>query len=207
MLTRIKCSNFQRAITQDFFFFFFRIFPKVYQVIYSSSPISLSSFKTISRYLAYNFKMPKFSKGRNSRKQFQVFFKVDLVIYLSFLSHCKVLRYLRFEFPNFQRAITQEKNLESFSTVNQIIFLSSPISILSFNKIAQIVFGISCLQDFIAIFLQWGIDQERGITLIRKKKQKKNRSAIFSRGIHIIMKFQKPSMHGSKVMLCTKKTD
>ena len=59
----------------------------------------------------------------------------------------------------YQRAITQEKFR---------IYLkkqSSPISILSFNITAQIIFVISCLQDFIALCFQRGITQERGLII------------------------------------------
>ena len=49
-----------------------RIFSNLKQVTYSSSPISLSRFKTVAsivffRYLAYKVKMPKFSKGKKTK--------------------------------------------------------------------------------------------------------------------------------------------
>ena len=72
-------------------------------------------------------------------------------------------------------------------------------------------FGVSCLQGVIVLlllfffffffFLQMGITQERGITLRRKNTG----NLFFMRTPY--MKFQKPSMHGSKVMLCTNKRD
>ena len=47
LLTRLKCQNFQRTVTQENKFDFF--FLIVNQVIYSSFPISLSSFKAIAQ--------------------------------------------------------------------------------------------------------------------------------------------------------------
>ena len=93
--------------------------------------------------------------------------------------------------------MTEEKKNENFWEANQVIYSSFPISLSSFNlayKVerlkfskghnsgitAQVVFEVSCLQDLIAFFFQRGINQERGITLRRKKYW----STIFSWGIH-----------------------
>ena len=78
-----------------------------------------------------------------------------------------------------------------------MVYSASPISIVMFYITAQILFKISCLQDFIAIFAK-GITRERGTTLISKN----NGSTIFLMSNPYYMTFLKPS--GSKVMLCTK---
>ena len=75
LLTRERCLNLQRAITYEIFF---RIYPKVNQVIYSSLPINSPSFKSLAltvflRYFADKIKMPKITKGHNSISIFQNF--------------------------------------------------------------------------------------------------------------------------------------
>ena len=85
-----------------------------------------------------------------------------------------------------------------YPKVNQVIFLLIPIYSPGFKALAFIGFEIFCWQDFIYIF-QRAITQERGIILMGKIRV----SYFFIR--HPYMKFQKPSMHGSEVMLCIKK--
>ena len=101
----------------------------------------------------------------------------------------------RFECPNFQRAISFQKLLRS-STHHPLS------SAYCFNIIAQMIFEISFLQNFIAIFLQRGITQKKGYN---PDKKKINVNYFFMRNPY--MKFQKPSMHCLKVMLCAKKHD
>ena len=83
-LTRLKCP-LQRAITQEKLD---RICSKVNQVICSRYPISWPSFKLLAQILfeisCWQVKMPKFSKGHNSRNIWQIFFsKFNQIIYLS----------------------------------------------------------------------------------------------------------------------------
>ena len=100
-MTREKCPNLQRAITHEIFF---RIYSKVNQVIYSSLPINLPSFKalapTIFSYFADKVKMPNITKGHNHEVFFRIYSKVNLVIYSSlpiYSSGFKVLALIVFE--------------------------------------------------------------------------------------------------------------
>ena len=69
LLTREKCPNLQRAITQGIFF---RIYSKVNQVIYSSLSINSLSFMalapTILRHYADKVKMPSYKVYSSSFK-------------------------------------------------------------------------------------------------------------------------------------------
>ena len=85
--------------------------------------------------------------------------------------------------PKFSKGHNSGKIKWIFKKFNQVIYSSSPISWPSFKPLAQILFKISCWQDFILIFTK-GITTEREITRIRKKYG----SAIFPRGIHIYFK-------------------
>ena len=69
--------------------------------------------------------------------------------------------------PNFQRAIILENKVNFFFYFNQVIYSSSHISWPNFNPLAQILFEISCWQDFILIFSK-GVTPERVITWTRK---------------------------------------
>ena len=128
------------------------IFWKVNQVIYSSSPISMSRLKTkinfFLRYLANKVKMPEVSEGHNSKIQLRNFFQScsghQLIIpYQPVKFQCHSYNNFRdilltmFRCQNFQRAITKKNFRIFFSKVNQVIYSSSHNSILSFNKIAQ----------------------------------------------------------------------
>ena len=86
----LKLSKGHHSRKNLFFFF-----SKVNQIIYSSPPISLSSFKaivlTFFRYLAYKVKMPKFSKGHNYRKNDCYFFFI-FFLYFFFIFFQKLSR-------------------------------------------------------------------------------------------------------------------
>ena len=81
------------------------------------------------------------------------------------------------KYANFQRAITPEKWEEFFQNFNQVIYSSSLISWPSFKPLAQILFEISCWQDFVQIFSK-GHNSRKGDNSDKKK-------IIFPWGIHI----------------------
>ena len=76
--------------------------------------------------------------------------------------------------PNFQRAITPEKLGEFLKNFYQVIYSSSLISWPSFKPLAQILFEISCWQDFILIFSK-GHNSRNG----DKADKKKNTGRLF----------------------------
>ena len=84
-----------------------------------------------------------------------------------------------------------------FLKFNQVIYSSSPISWPSFKSLAQILFKISCWQDFILIFSK-GHNSRREITRTRKKKYG---SAIYPWGIHI-WNFKTLACTVHKIWLC-----
>ena len=55
-----------------------------------------------------------------------------------------------------------------FSKVNQVIYSSVPIRIPNVKALAQILFEISCIQDFQILFSK-GINSEKGHNLDMKK--------------------------------------
>ena len=63
----------------------------------------------------------------------------------------------------FQNSVFLSKFDGKFSKLNQVIYSSAPISIPNIKALAQILFEISCTQDF-HFFFQRGITQKRGIT-------------------------------------------
>ena len=67
-----------------------------------------------------------------------------------------------------------------FLNFNQVIYSSSPISWPSFKPLAQILFEISCWQDFIRIFSKGHKSRKED-----NSDKNKNTAAIFPRGIHI----------------------
>ena len=67
---------------------------------------------------------------------------------------------------NFQNSVILSKFDKKFSKVNQVIYSLAPISIPNMKALAQILFEISCTQDF----FQREIIQKGGITQERKKK-------------------------------------
>ena len=93
-------------------------------------------------------------------------------------------------------AITQEVSGSIYSNVNQVIYFSLTIYLLGFKALASIVFEILCWQDFIHIF---SMKSGKGHNPDKKKKCV---HYFFMRNPYV--KFQNPSMHSSKVMLCIK---
>ena len=83
-----------------------------------------------------------------------------------------------------------QNNVTFFLKFNHVIYSSSPISWPSCKPLAQILFEISCWQDFILIFSK-GHNSRKG----DNSDKKKYGSAIFPWGIHI----WNPSMHIYKI--------
>ena len=82
------------------------------------------------------------------------------------------------------------------SKCNQEIFFSAPTSIQNMKALAQILFEISCTQDFQILFSK-GHNSEKGHNL----DMKKNMGQLFFQ----YMKFKIPSIHRSKVSNFTEK--
>ena len=76
---------------------------------------------------------------------------------------------------NFQNSVILSKFDKKFSIVNQVIYSLAPISIPNMKALAQILFEISCTQDFQDFFFQREIIQKGGIT----QKRKKNTGHLF----------------------------
>ena len=84
------------------------------------------------------------------------------------------------------------------SKVNQVIFFSAQTSIPNMKAVAQILFEISCTQDFQILFSK-GHNSEKGQNSDMEKKIRVN--YFFMRNLYI--KFQIPSMRRSKVSIFT----
>ena len=91
---------------------------------------------------------------------------------------------------NFQNSIILSKFDKKFSKANQVIYSLVPISILNMKALAQILFEISCTQDFQDFFSK-GDDSERGHN---SEKKKKTRVILFFMR-NPYMKFQDTSIH------------
>ena len=63
---------------------------------------------------------------------------------------------------NFQNSVILSKFDEKFSKGNQVIYSLAPISIPNMKALAQILFEISCTQDFQDFFFQREIIQKGG---------------------------------------------
>ena len=70
---------------------------------------------------------------------------------------------------NFQNSVILSKFDKKFSKVNQVINSLVPISIPNMKALAQILFEISCTQDFQDFFSK-GDNSERGHNSEKKKK-------------------------------------
>ena len=64
----------------------------------------------------------------------------------------------------FQNSVFLSKFDGKFSKLDQVIYSSAPISIPNMKALAQILFEISCTQDFQKFCFQRDITQKRGIT-------------------------------------------
>ena len=145
--TILKCKILQRAIT------------KFNQVIYSSSPISSPSFNPLAEIA---FEKPCWQVDGIYSKVDQVIYSLSLPYQLTKFqdpssNNFRKILLTSLKCSNLQRVIsfvTPEKCDGIYSKVNQVIYSSSPISWLSFKPLAQIVFHLSCWQDFILIFLK-----------------------------------------------------
>ena len=80
-----------------------------------------------------------------------------------------------------------------FSKVNQVIYSSALTIIPNLKALAQILFEISCTQDFQNLFSK-GHNSEKGHNSVMKKIRV---NYFFMRNTH--MKFQIPNMHRSEV--------
>ena len=78
--------------------------------------------------------------------------------------HPKVVKLI-----NFQNSVILSKIDKKISKVNQVIYSLAPISVSNTKALAQILFEISCTQDFQDFFFQREIIQKGGITQKRKK--------------------------------------
>ena len=86
------------------------------------------------------------------------------------------------------------------SKVNQVIFFSAPTSIPNIKALAQILFEISCTQDFQILFSK-GHNSEKGHNSDMKKIWV---NYFFIRNLYT--KIQNPSMQRSKVSIFTEKS-
>ena len=68
----------------------------------------------------------------------------------------------------FQNSVFLSKFDKKFQKINQVIYSSSPTSILNMKALAQILFEISCTQDFQILFSK-GHNSEKGHNLDMKK--------------------------------------
>ena len=68
----------------------------------------------------------------------------------------------------FQNSVILSKFWVKFSKVNQVIYSSAPNSIPNMKAIAQILYEISCTQDFQILFSK-GHNSEKGHNLDMKK--------------------------------------
>ena len=75
---------------------------------------------------------------------------------------------------NFQNSVILSKFDKKFSKVNQVIYFLAPISIPNMKALAQILFEISCTQDFQDFFSK-GDNSERG----HNSEKKKNMGHLF----------------------------
>ena len=99
----------------------------------------------------------------------------------------------------FKNSVFLSKFDGKFSKVNQVIYSSDPTSIPNMKALAQILFEISCTQDFQILFSK-GHDSEKGHNLDMKKIWV---NYFFMRNLY--MKFKIPSIHRSKVSNFTEK--
>ena len=93
----------------------------------------------------------------------------------------------------FQNSIILLNFGKKFSKVNQVIYSLAPISIPNMKALAQILFEISCTQDFQDFFSK-GDNSERG-----HNSEKKKIRVIFFFTRNPYMKFQDTSIHCLKV--------
>ena len=103
--------------------------------------------------------------------------------------HPKVVKLI-----NFQNSVILSKFDKKFSKVNQVIYSLAPISIPNMKALAQILFEISCTQDFQDFFSKEN-NSERGHNSEKKKKI----PVIFFFMRNPYMKFQDTSIHHLKV--------
>ena len=190
----------------------YRIRSKVNQVIHTPSPVSTPNIKAFSKYLAIKqgfsvTNCQKLQRAITLSELYQICPKSYWVIYthsqsvyqLSGPSSNNILDILlsRFQCKNCQklrRAITLSKFYEICSIVNQVIYTSSSISIPNtvIKALAQIIFEKSCYQDFNLIF-------EKGSNSGTKNLPMKKIWISYFSIRNPYMRFQDPSMHGSKV--------
>ena len=141
-------------------------FSNVNQVIYFSAPISIPNMKALAQILSYtqDFQI-LFLKGHNSEKGHNLDMKkiwVNLFfmrnLFMKFqnpsIHRLKVSNFTKKwkRYSKFQNSVILSKFGVKFSKVNQVIYSSPPNSIPNMKAIAQILFEISCTQDFQILF-------------------------------------------------------
>ena len=95
----------------------------------------------------------------------------------------------------FQNSVILSKCEVKFSKVNQVIYLSAPLSIPNMKALAQTLFEISCTQDFQILFSK-GHNSEKGHNLNIRVNY------FFIRNLY--MKFQNTSIHCLKFQISPK---
>ena len=136
-----------------------------------------------------------FSKGHNSEKGHSSDMKKIRVNYF-FMRNT----YMKFQIPsihrskvskflekwknqsNFQNSIFLSKFDREFSKVDQVIYSSAPTSMPNMKALAQILFEISCTQDFQILFSK-GHNSEKG----HNSDMKKNTGQLFFHEEYIII--------------------
>ena len=113
-------------------------------------------------------------------------------IWVNYFFMRNLYRYMKFQNPNihlskvsnftekwknqskFQNSVFLSKFDGKFSKLNQVIYSSAPISIPNIKALAQILFEISCTQDFKILFSK-GHNSEKG----HNSDMKKNTGQLF----------------------------
>ena len=93
----------------------------------------------------------------------------------------------------FQNSVFLSKFDGKFSKVNQVIYSSAPTSIPNTKALAQILFEVSCTQDFQILFSK-GHNSEKG----HNSDMKKNTGQLFFHEEYT-HEISKPRIHRSKV--------
>ena len=176
---------------------------KVNHVIFFTAPISIPNIKALAQIPLFEMSCTQdfqllFSKGHNSKKGHNSDMKKNIRVNYFFKRNL----YMKFHNPSIHHSKLRispksgkiNQNFEipyfchfeaKFSKVNQVIYSSAPTSASNKKALAQILFEITCTQDFQISFSK-GHNSEKGhnsdMTKKKKKKKKKKKyeSTIFS---------------------------
>ena len=166
-------------------------FSKVDQVIHFSAPTSVPNMKALAQILfeisCTQYFQILFSKGHNSEKghnlaiqKIRVNYFIMRNVYMKFQNpgiHLSKVSNFTEKWKNqskFQNSVFLSKFDGKFSKVDQVIYSSSPTSIPNMKALAQILFEISCTQDFQILFSK-GNNSEKG----HNSDKKKNTGQLF----------------------------